>query len=50
MSHEVYLRGQHGRLREVRMGPDGHLYVTTSNCDGRASCPPSKDAILVLRP
>ena len=45
-SHEVYLRGAHGRLREVLMGPDGHLYVTTSNCDGRGVCGPDKDLIL----
>src|SRR5690606_11806311 len=38
--HEVYLRSTYGRLREVLMGPDGHLYVTTSNCDGRGSCGP----------
>jgi glucose/arabinose dehydrogenase len=44
--HEVYLQGQHGRLREAIMGPDGELYVTTSNCDGRASCPPEQDKIL----
>jgi glucose/arabinose dehydrogenase len=33
--HETYLKGAHGRLRSVAMGPDGHLYVTTSNCDSR---------------
>ncbi len=45
-SHEVYFRNEYGRLREVIMGPDGHLYFTTSNCDGRGSCPDSGDAIL----
>lgn len=44
--HEVYLPGVHGRLRDVVMGPDGHLYVTTSNCDGRGTCGASRDAIL----
>lgn len=44
--HEVYLRGEQGRLREAVMGTDGELYVTTSNCDGRGSCPPQKDKIL----
>lgn len=45
-SHEVYLQGQYGRLREAIMGPDGELYVTTSNCDGRGSCPSEQDKIL----
>jgi len=44
--HEVYFRGELGRLRDVTMGPDGELYVTTSNCDGRGNCPPEKDKIL----
>lgn len=44
--HEVYLQGEYGRLREVIMGPDGDLYVTTSNCDGRGSCPAALDKIL----
>ncbi|HEY9763612.1 MAG TPA: PQQ-dependent sugar dehydrogenase [Trichocoleus sp.] len=44
--HEVYLEGEYGRLRDAVMGPDGELYVTTSNCDGRGSCPAEKDKIL----
>ncbi|MDX1418989.1 MAG: PQQ-dependent sugar dehydrogenase [Rubricoccaceae bacterium] len=48
VGHEVYFGGDesHGRLREVAMGPDGHLYVTTSNCDGRGRCPSEGDKIL----
>ncbi|MEO0605336.1 MAG: PQQ-dependent sugar dehydrogenase, partial [Myxococcota bacterium] len=43
---EVYLRGQYGRMRDVAVGPDGALYVTTSNCDGRATCPTEGDVVL----
>lgn len=46
VQHEGYFAGEHGRLREVTMGPDGELYVTTSNCDGRGNCPPEGDVIL----
>ena len=45
-SNEVYFRKEHGRLREVIMSPEGELFITTSNCDGRGSCPGSGDAIL----
>src|SRR5262245_32011740 len=37
------------RLRppaRVIMGPDGQLYVTTSNCDGRGRCPRDGDKVL----
>lgn len=44
---EILLDGQFGRLREVVQGPDGHLYVTTSNRDGRGS--PAADDDKVLR-
>jgi len=45
--NEVYFQGEFGRLREVIMGPDA-LYVTTSNCDGRGTCGPTKDSVLKL--
>jgi aldose sugar dehydrogenase len=52
-SHEIYLEGDppagHGRLRTVVEGPDGALYVTTSNCDRRGTCPADGDHILRIR-
>lgn len=47
---ETYFLGQgFGRIRDVAMGPDGHLYFTTSNCDGRAECA-AGDAIFRVVP
>ena len=45
-SHEVYLQDELGRLREAIASPEGELYITTSNCDGRGNCPPEQDKIL----
>ena len=39
-----------GRLRDVIQGPDGYLYVTTSNRDGRAQPRPDDDKILQIVP
>jgi glucose/arabinose dehydrogenase len=44
--HEVYFQDELGRLRDVVVGPDGAIYVTTSNCDGRGTCPPERDRVL----
>ena len=44
--NEVYFQNELGRLREVIMAPDGNLYITTSNCDGRGNCPEEGDKIL----
>jgi glucose/arabinose dehydrogenase len=49
VGHEAYFRGEFGRLRNVVQGPDGLIYVTTSNCDTRGSCPAEKDVILRVR-
>ncbi len=43
---EELLQGVYGRLRDVVSGPDGALYVATSNRDGRGRPRPGDDRIL----
>jgi glucose/arabinose dehydrogenase len=43
---EELLSGVYGRLRDVVSGPDGALYVATSNRDGRGRPRPGDDRIL----
>ena len=44
------LDDRHGRIRAVVTGPDGALYVTTSNRDVRGRAGPHDDLLLRLRP
>ena len=50
VAREEQLLTGYGRLREVIMGPDGALYVTTSNRDGRGSPAKTDDRILKIVP
>jgi len=42
--------GEYGRLRDASIGPDGNLYLLTSNRDGRGSPAPNDDRILRVIP
>jgi glucose/arabinose dehydrogenase len=44
----AYLRTKYGRLRAVTAGPDGFLYVSTSNTDGRGQAKSGDDKIIKL--
>ena len=44
------LVGDYGRLRTVVAAPDGNLWVSTSNRDGRGDPAAEDDRILVIRP
>lgn len=46
-AQENLLEGTVGRIREMAEGPDGYIYFSTSNRDGRAS--PSKDDDRIMR-
>lgn len=43
---EALFAGRLGRIRAVKMGPDGALYFTTSNRDGRGDPGPGDDHLL----
>lgn len=48
--HEKLFQDEFGRLRDVKTGPDGFLYMLTSNQDGRGSPRTNDDRILRIVP
>lgn len=50
-SHPVdFFVGEYGRMRTVVVTPEGRLWVTTSNRDGRGEPGPKDDRILLIEP
>ncbi|MEO7351194.1 MAG: PQQ-dependent sugar dehydrogenase [Marmoricola sp.] len=47
---KAFFVGKYGRLRTVVPAPDGNLWVTTSNRDGRGEPDSQDDRILLVRP
>lgn len=47
---EALLRGKYGRIRDVAIGPDGAIYFSTSNRDGRGRPSSKDDRILKILP
>ena len=50
VSQDKLLEKQYGRIREVAEAPDGSIYFSTSNRDGRGSPVPEDDRILRIVP
>jgi glucose/arabinose dehydrogenase len=46
---EAELEGQYGRLRNVQVAPDGSLWITTSNRDGRGDPAAHDDRVIRIR-
>ncbi len=45
-----HFKNQYGRIRDVVLGPDNMLYITTSNQDGRATPKSGDDKIIRIDP
>jgi glucose/arabinose dehydrogenase len=50
VTQENLLEGKYGRIRDVAEGPDGYMYFSTSNKDGRGTPAADDDRIIRLVP
>jgi len=46
----AHFSSEYGRLRTIRIGPDGFFYITTSNQDGRGKPQENDDRIIKVNP
>ena len=47
---KTHFKGEFGRIRDVVLGPDNMLYITTSNRDGRGNPSSGDDKIIRINP
>ena len=47
---KTHFKGKFGRIRSIRLGPDGMFYLPTSNRDGRGSPTTDDDRIIRVNP
>lgn len=47
---QAHLKGEFGRLRALKIGPDGYFYISTSNTDGRGDENKGDDKIIKINP
>lgn len=45
-----YFYQDFGRIRTIRLGPDGYFYITTSNRDNRGTAGPEDDRLIRINP
>ncbi len=50
VSLKAYFRQKFGRIRAIILAPDGYLYFTTSNTDGRGITRPNDDKLIRINP
>ncbi|EKD65594.1 MAG: quinoprotein glucose dehydrogenase, partial [uncultured bacterium] len=48
ISFKEHFKGEFGRIRNVVLGSDGYLYITTSNRDGRGTVKTGDDKIIKI--
>lgn len=47
---KTYFKNTFGRLRTIKLGPDGYFYIITSNTDGRGNPRPGDDKLIKVNP
>ncbi|MBD3244780.1 MAG: PQQ-dependent sugar dehydrogenase [Candidatus Moranbacteria bacterium] len=47
---KTFIKDKYGRLRIIKQGPDGFLYLATSNRDGRGSINQGDDKLIKIKP
>lgn len=50
LSLRAHFKGEYGRLRNIALGPDGRLFISTSNTDGRGEPKPNDDKLISINP